>query len=171
MIASAGITSRTFLMTGLQSGTTYQFRVQARNIIGYGTPSTAVSILCATITSRPSAPTTHVNVNNVIVTWTAPLSDNGAAVTAYQVLIRQADLVTYSQDTVNCNGANDLIRAALTCSIPMTTLTAAPFSLPTGASVFAQIIAINAMGASQTSDAGNGAVLSISTVPSAPVGL
>ena len=53
----------------------------------------------------------------------------------------------------------------------MTTLTASPFSLPTGASVFAQIIAINAMGASQTSDAGNGAVLSISTVPSAPVGL
>jgi len=80
-------------------------------------------------------------------------------------------LVTYSEETVNCNGANALIRAALTCSIPMTTLTASPFNLPTGASVFAQIIAINAMGASQTSDAGNGAILSISTVPSAPVGL
>lgn len=53
----------------------------------------------------------------------------------------------------------------------MTTLTGAPFNLPSGASVFAQIIAINAMGASQTSDANNGAILQISTVPSAPVGL
>jgi hypothetical protein len=110
-------------------------------------------------------------VNNIVITWSAPLSDNGAPVTAYQVLIRQSDLVTYSQEIVNCNGANDLIRAALSCSIPMTTLTASPFSLPSGASVFAQIIAINVMGASETSDANNGAILQISTVPSAPVGL
>jgi hypothetical protein len=112
-----------------------------------------------------------VNVNNIVISWTAPLSTNGAAISAYQILIRQSDGTTFTQDTTNCNGALASIRDALTCSIPMTALTSAPWSLATGASVFARIIAINVMGPSLTSESGNGAVLQISTVPSAPVGL
>ena len=53
----------------------------------------------------------------------------------------------------------------------MTKLTAGPWNLATGASVFAQVVAINIMGPSLTSLTGNGAVLQISTVPSAPVNL
>ena len=53
----------------------------------------------------------------------------------------------------------------------MTTLLAAPWSLATGASVWAQVIAINVMGPSLTSQAGNGAILRISTVPSSPINL
>lgn len=40
-----------------------------------------------------------------------------------------------------------------------------------GASVYAQIVAVNDMGPSLTSLPNNGAILQISTVPSAPVGL
>jgi len=48
-------------------------------------------------------------------------------------------------------------------------LTAAPYSLTLGDSVFAKVVAINFYGESQVSDAGNGGT--ILYVPSAPVGL
>lgn len=53
----------------------------------------------------------------------------------------------------------------------LTTLLGAPFSLSTGASVWAKVVATNKMGSSGTSSAGNGAVVTVSTVPSPPVGL
>lgn len=46
-----------------------------------------------------------------------------------------------------------------------------PFTLPLGTSIFAKITATNAMGTSSVSTAGNGAILSLSTVPSSPVTL
>ena len=55
------------------------------------------------------------------------------------------------------------------CTVPVTTLKAAPFSLPWGASVYAKVIATNVYGNSIESDAGNGAV--ITTTPDAPINL
>lgn len=48
---------------------------------------------------------------------------------------------------------------------------AAPFSLQAGTSIFAKVSAINEIGESYLSQQGNGATLSISVVPDAPVGL
>jgi hypothetical protein len=50
-------------------------------------------------------------------------------------------------------------------------LQTSPWSLPVGTSVFAKIVAINAMGSSLTSSEGNGAVLVLSVVPDAPINL
>lgn len=46
-----------------------------------------------------------------------------------------------------------------------------PFSLNTGTSIWAQVIAYNIMGPSGTSTRGNGAIITYSTVPAAPVNL
>jgi hypothetical protein len=48
---------------------------------------------------------------------------------------------------------------------------AAPYNLLTGSSVFASVVAYNAVGMSQNSDVGNGAVILVSTVPDAPLNL
>jgi hypothetical protein len=50
-------------------------------------------------------------------------------------------------------------------------LASSPWSLSTGTSVFAKIIAINAMGESSYSTGGNGAVIKLSVVPDAPISL
>jgi hypothetical protein len=58
---------------------------------------------------------------------------------------------------------------AKTCAIDGATLKAAPFSLPWGASVWAKVVAYNVYGDSETSDAGNGAI--IFTYADAPLDL
>jgi hypothetical protein len=70
-------------------------------------------------------------------------------------------------ETVNCNGANSAIVSALSCTIPVSVLRAAPFSLPWGTNVFAKVIATNSKGNSTESNFGNGAI--ITTTPDAPI--
>lgn len=116
----------------------------------------------------PSAPTTTISGALIIVTWTAPY--NGAtAITAYTVTIRQSDGVTYTADNTNCNGATPSIVSARSCTIPVATLTAAPFNLPWGASIYAKVSATNVIGTSAASTSGNGAVML--TSPDAPINL
>lgn len=151
-------------------GKSYTFRVEARNAIGYSAASQEIAILCAIVPAKPVAPTTTVNVNSVVITWSAPVSNNGSPVSAYKILIRESDS-SYSEELSNCDGSVAAVRDARTCTIPFTTLLAAPWTLSNGASIFAKIVAINAIGSSEESTAGNGATLSISTVPDAPIGL
>jgi len=49
--------------------------------------------------------------------------------------------------------------AANKCTIPVSSLRAAPYSLAYGSSIFATIIAINVKGASTSSNPGNGAII------------
>ncbi len=70
---------------------------------------------------------------------------------------------------MSCNGANLAVISAEYCITPITTLLAAPFSLPWGSSIYTRVTAINAVGSSISSNDGNGAV--ILTVPDAPVSL
>ena len=79
---------------GLQAGNTYNFRVYARNTVGFSIPA-QVSILCAQIANVPATPTTTVSGSNVVVSWVAPY--NGATpITSYTITIRQSDTLTYS---------------------------------------------------------------------------
>ena len=56
-----------------------------------------------------------------------------------------------------------------TCTIPVASLRASPFSLEWGSSVYAKVVAINSYGNSLISNEGNGAV--ITTTPDAPISL
>jgi hypothetical protein len=55
------------------------------------------------------------------------------------------------------------------CTVPLSKLTAAPFSLLKGYSINIRVIATNPYGDSLTSDSGNGAVIVL--VPDAPINL
>lgn len=67
--------------------------------------------------------------------------------------------MTYSEDADNCPGANAAIISALSCTVPVATLLASPYSFNYGASIYAIIVATNAYGDSLLSLAGNGAIL------------
>jgi hypothetical protein len=64
-----------------------------------------VSIYAATVPATPNIPVTNVSGNNVVISWDIP-ENGGVTVTSFQILIRQSDGTTFSQDTTNCNGAN-----------------------------------------------------------------
>ena len=74
--------STTCQATGLTNGTTYFFRVSARNDVGYGSTASSAGVTPAGPPDTPAAPTGVGEVNQIAVAWTAPRT-NGAAITGY----------------------------------------------------------------------------------------
>ena len=100
-----------------------------------------------------------------MVTWVAP-DDGGSAIVSYTVYLQESDGATYSTELTYCDGS---VLSETTCTLPVATLRAAPFSLDWGSSVVVKVFATNAYGDSEISLAGNGAVLT--TTPDAPTDL
>jgi large repetitive protein len=72
--------------TGVTEGGSYQFKVRAKNIHGFGSFSSVATIVASSVPDTPSTVTTAYDSNgDVVVTWTAP-DNNGAAITAYYVV-------------------------------------------------------------------------------------
>jgi hypothetical protein len=141
--------------------------VQSRNAWSYSDFTSEIVILAAEKPSVPLAPTTSWSNDQVTIVWQTPAS-NGAEITSYQILIRQSDGLTFSEDLTNCDGSQAAIMTANSCVIPVQSLKDSPFSLPWGASVWAKVVATNIKGSS-TSTEGNGAV--IVTKPDTPLNL
>jgi len=80
-----------------------------------------------------------------------------------------SDGVSYNYEMTYCNGTAAAIIASTSCTVPISVLLAAPFNLPWGSSIYAQVMAYNSYGDSDLSTAGNGAV--ITTNPSPPFNL
>ncbi len=75
--------------TGLTDGTPYTFTVTATNSIATGSASTASSAVTPNAgTTAPGAPTAVTGVagnGQAVVSWTAPASNGGSAITSYTV--------------------------------------------------------------------------------------
>ena len=74
--------------------------------------------------------------------------------------ILSSDNVTY---TTSCTTST-----AVSCTVAIPTLKAAPYNLVAGSSVTARVLALNVVGSSAYSTAGNGAVFVAPSVPAAP---
>jgi hypothetical protein len=155
-----------FIVTGLTTGTTYKFRVQARNAYATSDYSAEAIILAAQMPDQPYAPLTQTSGDNVLIKWLPPFAQ-GSALTGYEVWIQKAD-GAYQQDFWNCNGSSAEILSAAECEVPISTLTST-FGLPWGSSINAYVVAYNTYGFSQPSPTGNGAV--ILTSPDMPINL
>jgi hypothetical protein len=95
----------TCTVTGLTNGTAYTFTATATNSAGPGTASAP----SAAVTPRtvPGAPTAVVGVggsNQVSVSWTAPLSNGGSAITSYTVTtVQDTSKHCTTTNTLTCN--------------------------------------------------------------------
>lgn len=80
--------ARSRLITGLTNGTTYRFKIAAVNAVGTGAASTASPPATPFVPSPPGAPTIATATTSglsAVVSWTAPASTGGAAITGYVV--------------------------------------------------------------------------------------
>ena len=144
-------TATSTTVTGLSAGTSYTFRVLAKNAIGDGPYSAASAAVSAATT--PDAPTTVVatqGVGQMGVTWSAPVNNGGSAITDYAV--------QYSSDS----GSNWSTFADGTSTSTSTTVT----GLANNTSYIFRIAAVNIAGTGSYSTAST--AVTTAAVPGAP---
>ena len=78
---SEAAASRSYLVTGLTNGTSYQLRVTAKSSLGPGVTGDPVGAVPAGLPSKPSV-TLSASAGRMIIKGTRP-STNGAALTGY----------------------------------------------------------------------------------------
>jgi hypothetical protein len=75
--------------------------------------------------------------------------------------------LTYTEESVDCVGSDSTVISNEYCHIQITTLTAQPFNVDGGDSIYAKVSALNVYGESAQSIEGNGAVYN--RYPDAPL--
>ncbi|MCL2525813.1 MAG: fibronectin type III domain-containing protein, partial [Coriobacteriia bacterium] len=72
-------------ITGLSNGSTYYYQVIATNSAGNSDPSDTASVTPMTVPTAPQNLLINSSNANVTLTWAAPASNGGSAITAYEV--------------------------------------------------------------------------------------
>lgn len=77
-----------YTQTGLTTGLTYSFTLQALNYNGASTASTAVSFIACIVPYGFSSPLlSAVSITSMTLTWTAPSSNGGCQITSYHIFM------------------------------------------------------------------------------------
>ena len=106
-----------FTVSGLSGGLNYKFKVRAQNIYGYGAFSSEFLIEASDYPGKPPIATVDMSGTNIVISWQAPAS-HFAVIDSYQILFKNQD-DTFVEDLVNCDGSDNIIVNAMSCSVPM----------------------------------------------------
>ena len=88
-IIGAGATTTEHIVTGLTNGTSYRFKVRAKNPTGgEGPASNEVTAVPRTVPTAPQSLTATAGNGSVQLDWTAPSSDGGLPINRYQYRYR-----------------------------------------------------------------------------------
>ena len=84
---TVGVSVTVYTVTGLTPGARYYFRVSARNDVGGGASSGVVNAVARGVSSAPRSLTAAPTMvsGQIRVSWTAPLTNGGSAVTDYAI--------------------------------------------------------------------------------------
>ena len=115
----------TYTNSGLTSGSTYYYKIAAKNSIGVGTQSTEAGVSL----TAPSAPTMSITAGNkqAVLNWTPPAS-GGAPITNYEIyrssvsgqetlLIETGNVLTYTDVNNLTNGSTYYYKLAAKNSV------------------------------------------------------
>ena len=97
---ASDVISTSYTQPGLTEGTSYQFRVRARNSIGLSSYSPAFTILAAI---SPDEPTSFVRNESlttktqVAFSWSAPSEDGGSTVIDYSIEMDDNNSGSYTE--------------------------------------------------------------------------
>ena len=148
LVANTSNTTTTYAHTGLTAGTTRHYRVSAINANGTGDPSNVAN--ATTGATAPGAPTgltaTASGTTAINLSWSAPASTGGSAITGYKIEVSPNHL-RWTDQVANTNS------------------TATPPTRTPGS----RVSAINANGAGTASNVAN--ATTGATAPGAPTGL
>ncbi len=142
-------------ISGLTNGTTYYFTVRAINADGIGAASNEVAAAPATVPGPPTLVTARAGNKTVALTWVAPTSTGGRAITGYNVY---KATVSGGQTSTPVN-ASPLAAGARTYTVT---------GLTNGTRYYFKVRAINAQGVGTSS---NQLSAIPATVPGAPTAL
>lgn len=151
---SSSLSTTSAAVTGLTNGTSYIFRVLATNSAGssaYSSSSTAVTP--AAVPGAPTAVTATRSGTSLAVSWTAPTSDGGTAITDYTVEYSSNSGTSWSAFAHTASTAT---------SITITGLT-------TGNTYITRVTAVNGVGAGTPSSSTTGVLVAVA--PGAPTGV
>ena len=84
LLASVG-TALSYVDDGLTNGQTYYYQVSAVNAVGEGAKSNELSAVPATVPGAPTLNSATPGNGQVTLSWSAPSSNGGSAVTSYKV--------------------------------------------------------------------------------------
>ncbi len=142
-------TATTETVTGLTNGTAYTFTVAAINSVGTGAASAqSNAVTPATVPGAPTIGTATFGNASATVTWTAPASNGGSAITGYVVTPYKAGVAQTAQ-TFNSTATTETVTG-----------------LTNGSSYTFKVAAINSVGTGAQSAASN--AVTPATVPGAP---
>ncbi|MEI6795230.1 MAG: fibronectin type III domain-containing protein [Methanomassiliicoccales archaeon] len=129
-------TGLTATITGLTNGLAYSFTVAAHNSVGLGDQSAPVSVtpVAPTVPSAPQNVAANPGPGKVTITWTAPSSTGGSALTGYKVYRQLA-------------GGAELLG-----TVGASTLSYADTTGTAGTTYFYYVVATNSIGSGPNSD-------------------
>lgn len=156
------------MTSGFSSGTTYYFKVQAFNEFGESPMSAPILVITASVPVQLALPTVALAADPLFVdaTWAVTSDARGSPVTQYRVKFRGSDNLFYIPTGTPCDPATPV--TTTTCSVLMSVLTSAPYSLAAGATIVARVEAYNAIGYSTPSASSVAALTAITGPTVAP---
>jgi hypothetical protein len=110
-----------YVVTGLTAGATYSFTVEAHNATGYGPTATTNSVTLANVPGQPSSVSVLPSNASAAVSWTAPTSNGGSAITNYSVKVYLSSNLSTPVATQTYSAGS--VCATAPCSATVTSLT------------------------------------------------
>lgn len=103
------------------------------------------SILMAAVpdTITPAA-TTSNSGTDVVISWNAPVSDQGSAITRYRITFKKYDSL-FEEYAPTCLGSDPTIFSSRTCTVAMSVFINSPYSLSEGDLIVAVVESLNAI--------------------------